>query len=161
MELSPHTPAEASPPGCTCCLQEGGGGVSLPTLDSLHPERDKHGTGGLPNSLLPPIRAHWPLVPACSSVLRCGPCHWYPFPHYQLPPSYPLGERLPSVLARKVSFFTHSPWSAAFYLYLDWNVPGAGTILPLYFYSIKHKDLAGLVGPVVTAQVQCWLHCLV
>lgn len=88
MELSPHTPAGASPPECSCCLQEGGGHL-LTHLGLLfsHPERDKHGTGGLPSSLLPPIRAHQPLVPACSSMLRCGPWHWYPFPHFQLPPS--------------------------------------------------------------------------
>lgn len=45
---------------------------------------------GLPNPLLPPTRAHWPLVPACSSMLRCGPWQRYPFPHYQLPPSHLL-----------------------------------------------------------------------
>lgn len=65
------------------------------------------------------------------------------------------------MLARKVSFFTHSPGTAAFYLYLDCNFSGAGTILPLCFYSIEHKDLTGLAGSVVTAQVQCWLHWLV
>lgn len=88
MKLSSHTPAEAPPPGCTCCLQERRGSL-LTHLGFLflHPERDKHDTGGLPSSLFPPIRAHRPLVPACSSMLRCGPRHWYSFPRYQLPSS--------------------------------------------------------------------------
>ncbi|KAF2978445.1 hypothetical protein EK904_004405 [Melospiza melodia maxima] len=54
MELSPHTPAEAFPPGCICCLQEGGGGLLTHLgLLFLHPERDKNGAGESPQLSAP------------------------------------------------------------------------------------------------------------
>lgn len=64
------------------------------------------------------------------------------------------------MLARKVSFLHILPELLPF-IYI-WTAILLELGPSFYsFYSIEHKDLTGLVGSTVIAQVQCWLHWLV